>query len=78
MEQFFRSVSTAFLLLMILLTTELGHVVVKAKTCEFPSSNPDDWCLVSGYCNVLCQDDEFDAGECRGFPFGRCICTNEC
>ncbi|KAL4368091.1 hypothetical protein GQ457_05G016530 [Hibiscus cannabinus] len=79
MERFLRFVSTTFLLLMILRATELGPVVVKGKTCEFPSSTHEDWCLTSGPCNVLCQDwEEFDGGECRGFPFGRCICTKEC
>ncbi|KAL4366829.1 hypothetical protein GQ457_05G016600 [Hibiscus cannabinus] len=79
MERFFRYVSTAFLLLVILLATELGPVVVvKGKSCEFPSSMPDNWCLISGPCNVLCQDNEFDGGECQGFLFGRCICTKEC
>ncbi|KAL3812378.1 hypothetical protein ACJIZ3_013646 [Penstemon smallii] len=66
--------STVFLVLLLLLVTEIGPMVVHA-TCPSLSKNFKGWCWFNDSCRTVCEDEWATGGYCRFF---QCICTHRC
>ncbi|XP_039040614.1 defensin J1-1-like [Hibiscus syriacus] len=86
MERFLRSVSAAFLLLLLLLASaEMGPMVVEGRICESHSEKYQELtgkflglCLSSRECSVVCvAAEDFEDGKCKGF-ISRCVCSKKC
>ncbi|KAL4334038.1 hypothetical protein GQ457_07G010990 [Hibiscus cannabinus] len=71
--------SIAYLLLLVLLTIEMGPITVegKIKICERPSTLFKGLCMSDLNCETLCNSEGFTDGECEGFR-RRCICAKPC
>ncbi|XP_022726904.1 defensin-like protein 1 [Durio zibethinus] len=72
-----RLFSAAFLLLLFLLTTEMGAISVEGRTCESQSHRFKGACVSENNCAAVCQTEGFLGGNCRGFR-RRCFCTKQC
>ncbi|KAM6567466.1 hypothetical protein CsatA_026594 [Cannabis sativa] len=77
MGLFMRSLSTLFVLLLLLLSTEMGPRVAEGKTCEAPSRSFTGPCVMTRFCYNVCQTEGFSSGRCRGIR-RRCFCTKDC
>ncbi|KAK7262137.1 hypothetical protein RJT34_29698 [Clitoria ternatea] len=73
-----RSVSTIFILLLLLVATEMGpRMVAEARECESQSHRFKGTCLSDTNCGSVCRTEHFTGGHCRGFR-RRCFCTKHC
>ncbi|EEF48338.1 defensin Ec-AMP-D2 [Ricinus communis] len=72
-----RLFSTVFLLLLLLVATEMGAKVAEARTCESQSHKFKGTCLSTTNCANICKTEGFHGGRCRGFR-RRCFCTKHC
>ncbi|KAF4361306.1 hypothetical protein F8388_001195 [Cannabis sativa] len=66
---FMRSLSTLFVLLLLLLAT--------GRTCEAQSHHFKGPCVRKSNCANVCRTEGFPSGHCRGFR-RRCFCTKHC
>ncbi|KAF7809562.1 Defensin-like protein [Senna tora] len=70
--------STIFVLLLLLVATEIGpNMVAEARTCESQSHRFKGACVSGSNCAAVCQTEGFPGGHCRGFR-RRCFCTKHC
>ncbi|KAL3849204.1 hypothetical protein ACJIZ3_011086 [Penstemon smallii] len=68
--------STVFLVLLLLLVTEIGPTVGQRRICPRLSNNFSGPCFSSTNCARVCRGENFRAGGyCNGF---RCFCNNPC
>ncbi|KAK6133162.1 hypothetical protein DH2020_033100 [Rehmannia glutinosa] len=74
----------AFLLLLILLFAtleeeELGGNILKVegRMCESQSHGFKGQCWSDHNCRMVCRNEHFPGGRCRGFR-KRCFCTRPC
>ncbi|XP_054810497.1 defensin-like protein 2 [Prosopis cineraria] len=73
-----RLVSTIFVLLLLLVATEMGPTMVaEARTCESQSHRFKGTCVSKSNCANVCRTEGFPGGHCRGFR-RRCFCTRPC
>ncbi|XP_027173696.1 defensin-like protein [Coffea eugenioides] len=73
-----RLFATAFLLLMLFMSTEMDPVrVAEARTCESQSHRFKGTCVRKSNCAAVCQTEGFPGGECRGVR-RRCFCSKPC
>ncbi|KAL5554124.1 hypothetical protein UlMin_041525 [Ulmus minor] len=77
MERSMRLVSTALVLLLLLVATEMGPNVAEARTCESQSHKFKGACVQASNCANVCHTEGFQGGQCRGFR-RRCFCTKHC
>ncbi|XP_054809759.1 defensin Ec-AMP-D1-like [Prosopis cineraria] len=70
-------VSTIFVLLLLLVATEMGPMAVEARTCESQSHRFKGPCIRKSNCANVCRTEGFPGGHCRGFR-RRCFCTKPC
>ncbi|KAK4398757.1 Defensin-like protein 2 [Sesamum angolense] len=64
-------------LLLLLASREGGVVMVEGRTCESQSHGFKGRCVSSHNCGLVCRNEGFTDGWCRGFR-GRCFCTRPC
>ncbi|CAK9141741.1 unnamed protein product [Ilex paraguariensis] len=69
--------AAVFLMLMLVMTTEMGPMVVEGRTCESQSHRFKGICVRQSNCATVCQTEGFHGGHCRGFR-RRCFCTKHC
>ncbi|KAM6546654.1 hypothetical protein CsatB_027390 [Cannabis sativa] len=74
---FMRSLSTLFVLLLLLLSTEMGPRVAEGKTCEAQSRRFTGPCPADRICGNVCRTEGFSSGHCRDSR-RRCFCTKDC
>ncbi|KAH1120557.1 hypothetical protein J1N35_003717 [Gossypium stocksii] len=78
MERFSRSISIMVLLMLVLLTIEIGPVVADGdKICESPSNAFKELCLRDDNCDIVCKIEGFPNEDCKGF-LHKCVCTKPC
>ncbi|KAF8412674.1 hypothetical protein HHK36_000642 [Tetracentron sinense] len=65
-----------YVLLMIFLVIASQEVVlqVDARLCESQSHGFKGRCLLDSNCSLVCRNEGFSGGKCRGFR-QRCFCT---
>ncbi|EOY04296.1 hypothetical protein QUC31_017339 [Theobroma cacao] len=66
-----------FLLLLIVLASQEMVVPSKARLCESKSHGFKGACLSDHNCGMVCSNEGFSGGRCRGFRH-RCFCTRRC
>ncbi|XP_071696251.1 defensin-like protein 1 [Rutidosis leptorrhynchoides] len=79
------SLNSLFVILILLLVPyeqELGGkmmplMVVEGRTCESQSHGFKGPCLSDHNCGLVCKNEGFTDGWCRGFR-KRCFCTKPC
>nr|GEY49775.1 hypothetical protein [Tanacetum cinerariifolium] len=77
------NVGVVFLVLVLLLVPYEGErgrkmmMVVEARTCESPSHEFKGPCVSDHNCGLVCKNEGFTDGSCRGFH-KRCFCTKNC
>ncbi|XP_028776719.1 defensin-like protein [Neltuma alba] len=69
--------STMFVLLLLLVATEMGPMMAEARTCESQSHRFRGACVSKSNCANVCRTEGFPGGHCRGFR-RRCFCTRPC
>ncbi|KAI3958816.1 hypothetical protein MKX01_023492 [Papaver californicum] len=69
--------ATLVVLMLILLTAELGPNVAEARLCESASHRFKGICVRKSNCGAVCQTEGFSGGKCRGLR-ARCMCTKHC
>ncbi|TVU48511.1 hypothetical protein EJB05_08149 [Eragrostis curvula] len=70
--------SALFVVLLLLVATEVGPVMVaEARTCESQSHKYKGPCVRKANCANVCRTEGFSGGHCRGFR-RRCFCTKHC
>ncbi|CDP10468.1 unnamed protein product [Coffea canephora] len=73
-----RLFATAFLLLMLFMSTEMDPVrVAEARTCESLSHRFKGTCVRGSNCAAVCQTEGFPGGQCSGLR-RRCFCSKPC
>ncbi|KAM6546658.1 hypothetical protein CsatB_027394 [Cannabis sativa] len=77
MGLFMRSLSTLFVLLLLMLATEMGPRVAEGKTCEARSQSHRGICVTNHTCDNVCKLERFSSGYCSGID-RRCLCTKHC
>ncbi|XP_057956725.1 defensin-like protein [Malania oleifera] len=77
MERSMKLFSTIFLVLLLLMATEMGTEVAEGRTCESQSHKFKGTCLSDTNCASVCHTEGFHGGNCRGFR-RRCFCTKHC
>ncbi|XP_057956726.1 defensin Ec-AMP-D2-like [Malania oleifera] len=77
MERSMKLFSAIFLVLVLLMATEMGTEVAEGRTCESQSHRFKGTCLSGSNCAAVCQTEGFQGGKCRGFR-RRCFCTRHC
>ncbi|MED6190005.1 hypothetical protein PIB30_101536 [Stylosanthes scabra] len=71
-------VSTIFVLLLLLVATEMGPTMVaEARTCLSQSHRFKGPCVSDTNCASVCKTEGFPSGDCRGFR-RRCFCKKHC
>nr|KAB1592492.1 hypothetical protein F8B18_19135 [Acinetobacter baumannii] len=70
-------VSTVFLVLMLLMATEMGGRLAEGAKCDQPSGNFKGPCsTLTPDCSNTCHGEGFTlGGHCTNF---RCVCTKPC
>ncbi|KAK1438634.1 hypothetical protein QVD17_04443 [Tagetes erecta] len=76
------SSSSVFLVLLLLFAFEEERergvmMVAEARTCESQSHKFKGRCMSENNCGLVCRNEGFTGGTCRGFR-GRCFCTRNC
>ncbi|PRQ20708.1 putative defensin, plant [Rosa chinensis] len=66
-------------LLFVLFIVLASHVVVpsEARVCESRSHGFHGTCIHHNNCALVCRNEGFPGGRCRGFR-RRCFCTRNC
>ncbi|XP_024021420.1 defensin-like protein 1 [Morus notabilis] len=64
-------------LLFILLASQEMIVASEGRLCESQSHNFKGACVVDHNCAIVCKNEGFSGGKCRGFRH-RCFCTRTC
>ncbi|XP_048428881.1 defensin-like protein 1 [Pyrus x bretschneideri] len=87
MERSMRLVLASFVLVLLLVATEMGTMdvearsksskVVEERTCEAASGKFKGLCFSSNNCKHTCKREQFTGGKCRGFR-RRCMCNKKC
>ncbi|KAG8386655.1 hypothetical protein BUALT_Bualt03G0171200 [Buddleja alternifolia] len=79
MEKISKSTATACLicLLLILASQQRIALVEGRRTCESQSHGFKGRCLSDHNCGMVCRNEGFSDGWCRGFR-QRCFCTRPC
>ncbi|XP_062113099.1 defensin-like protein [Humulus lupulus] len=77
MGLFMRSISALFVILLLLVATEMGPRVAEARTCEAQSHRFKGPCVRKSNCANVCRTEGFPDGHCRGLR-RRCFCTKHC
>ncbi|KAG8386653.1 hypothetical protein BUALT_Bualt03G0171000 [Buddleja alternifolia] len=73
-----RSTFTACLVfLLLLLASQEAIVMVRGRRCESQSHGFKGRCLSDHNCGLVCRNEGFGSGRCRGFR-QRCFCTRPC
>ncbi|XP_030447953.1 defensin Ec-AMP-D2-like [Syzygium oleosum] len=72
-----RMIPAAFIVVLLLVATEMEPMVVEARTCESQSHRFKGTCVQASNCAAVCQTEGFHSGHCRGFR-RRCFCTKNC
>ncbi|PRQ48835.1 putative defensin, plant [Rosa chinensis] len=70
----------AFLLVLVLMGTEMGPTIVAGenlRTCDSPSGKFKGPCIISSNCALTCQKEGFAGGHCRDF-LRKCYCAKPC
>ncbi|XP_050206644.1 defensin-like protein 1 [Mercurialis annua] len=65
------------LLLLILFTSQEVMVPAEARVCESPSHYFKGPCARDHNCAMVCRNEAFSGGRCKGFR-RRCLCTKLC
>ncbi|TYH03785.1 hypothetical protein ES288_A09G246200v1 [Gossypium darwinii] len=66
-----------FFLLLIVLAFQWGVQPTEARVCQSQSHKFHGACVSSHNCAMVCRDEGFSGGRCRGFR-RRCFCTKLC
>ncbi|XP_065847609.1 defensin-like protein 1 [Euphorbia lathyris] len=66
-----------FLILILVLGSEVMVMPSEGRVCESKSHTFKGTCLNDHNCAVVCRNEGFTAGKCRGFR-RRCFCTRNC
>ncbi|XP_065633957.1 defensin-like protein 1 [Quercus suber] len=66
-----------FMLLFILLASQEMVVPTEARLCESKSHRFHGACFSHHNCAMVCRNEGFPGGKCRGFR-RRCFCTRNC
>ncbi|KMT10447.1 hypothetical protein BVRB_5g115740 [Beta vulgaris subsp. vulgaris] len=66
-----------FLVLLLVLATEIGPRVAEARTCGTPSQRFRGLCVRKRNCESVCNSEGFPDGSCQGAR-RRCICNRPC
>ncbi|XP_058098101.1 defensin-like protein [Magnolia sinica] len=77
MERATRVFPVILVLLLLIMTTEMGPSMVEARTCESQSHRFKGPCVRGSNCAAVCQTEGFSGGICRGLR-RRCFCTKHC
>ncbi|KAI3431170.1 Knot1 domain-containing protein [Psidium guajava] len=72
-----RLIPAAFIVMLLLVATEMEPMAVEARTCESQSHRFKGACVSDSNCGAVCQTEGFQGGHCRGFR-RRCFCTKHC
>uniref|UniRef100_A0A7N0TPG7 Knottins-like domain-containing protein n=1 Tax=Kalanchoe fedtschenkoi TaxID=63787 RepID=A0A7N0TPG7_KALFE len=64
-------------LLLVLISQEMALTRVDARRCESPSQTFRGLCILDRNCALVCQQEGFSGGHCRGFRH-RCFCVKDC
>ncbi|CAL0313420.1 unnamed protein product [Lupinus luteus] len=74
------TISTIFVLLLLLVSTEMRpRMVAEAKTCNSQSLKFHGKCRSNTNCASICQSEGFPGGKCKGvILFRKCICKKPC
>ncbi|CAL9204426.1 unnamed protein product [Musa hybrid cultivar] len=74
-----RMLPPLLLLLFLLMTSEMGTMVVNGRICESQSHKFVGPCVRKANCGNVCQTEGFHGGVCRGSLIHRkCYCTKNC
>ncbi|XP_076921261.1 defensin-like protein 1 [Bidens hawaiensis] len=79
------SIHGVFLILLLILLVPFEEenrcgkmmMVVEARTCESQSHKFHGTCVRDNNCALVCKNEGFSGGKCRGFQ-RRCFCTKTC
>ncbi|KNA06414.1 hypothetical protein SOVF_181290 [Spinacia oleracea] len=77
MERSSRVFSVVLLMLVLVLSTEIGTKVAEARICESASYRFKGICVSRSNCANVCKNEGFPGGRCRGFR-RRCLCYKHC
>ncbi|KAK4775399.1 hypothetical protein SAY86_010334 [Trapa natans] len=66
-----------FVLLLLLVTIEMGGMTVEGRTCRSQSDRFKGVCFSYRNCASVCLSEDFEGGICRRFV-RRCVCTKDC
>ncbi|XP_030941179.1 defensin-like protein 1 [Quercus robur] len=66
-----------FMLLFIVLASQVMVVPTEARVCESQSHKFKGACMSNHNCALVCRNEGFSGGRCRGFRH-RCFCTRIC
>ncbi|XP_041008070.1 defensin-like protein 1 [Juglans microcarpa x Juglans regia] len=66
-----------FLLLLIFLASQEMIMPSEARVCESQSHKFQGTCVRDSNCGLVCKNEGFSGGKCRGFR-RRCFCTKIC
>ncbi|CAO2818665.1 unnamed protein product [Amaranthus hypochondriacus] len=77
MKQAMRPFAAIFLVLLLLLATEMGPKVAEARTCTTPSQKFRGLCISKRNCEGVCNTEGFPSGSCDGLR-RRCMCGRPC
>ncbi|CAL8995309.1 unnamed protein product [Prunus brigantina] len=87
MDRSIRLVSAAFVLVLLLVATEMGPMAVEGRdakkvepnkrTCDSQSQKFKGMCFLTSSCVQSCKSEGFTGGQCRGFR-RRCFCSKNC
>ncbi|KAL2935949.1 hypothetical protein RDABS01_019067 [Bienertia sinuspersici] len=72
-----RPFAAAFLVLLLVLTAEVGPRVAEARSCETASQKFKGICTSNRNCDNVCQSEGFPDGKCEGLR-RRCLCSKPC
>ncbi|XP_021762602.1 defensin-like protein [Chenopodium quinoa] len=77
MERSSRVFSVVLLMLLLVISTDIGAKVVEARYCESASYRFKGLCVSRRNCANVCKTEGFPGGRCRGFR-RRCFCYKPC
>ncbi|KAA3468170.1 defensin Ec-AMP-D1-like [Gossypium australe] len=78
MERSSRSASALILLMLVLITTEIGTMALEDRICQSRSTEYRGMCLFDANCDNICKTEPgFTGGHCHSF-FRSCYCTKPC
>ncbi|KAL8488416.1 hypothetical protein ACS0TY_024166 [Phlomoides rotata] len=72
-----RFASVVLVVMLVMMTTEIGPMVGEARTCQSQSHRFKGPCASDTNCASICHTEGFTGGDCKGFR-RRCFCTRHC